>query len=338
MALGTELSREFRTHATPYIRSASRIYEVKLFRYLIDAIKSVSGYSVAEIHGNKSQVTYKETMGWFTKTPRCELGDVCVIAYSKARRAARLVIIQNKVAPKTGGVLPPVGNKIKANLVQHELLSYRPYFERWSGGGRKNGLIYDSPYPSVCIYGNFIQDSSTGKADMVSITANQFVVPHIRTPKTGRKPSATVYYSGMYEELLHKGPFGDFVAAKNLVDFGDLLEDLYIGRPIGSGLKHMIAKALGITFSTNPTQASENFPAVLKDFQEMELSDNVSFGQGNNLNIEGGSEQIIDNPLNACRVLLLLNVDGDDSVNTMPLSNCSASKEKVAVHQIHKDR
>lgn len=337
MAFGAKLSGEFRTHATPYIRSAATIREVNLFRHLIDAIKSVSGYSVAEIHGNKSQVTYKETMGWFTKTPRCELGDVCVIAYSKVRRAARLVIIQNKVAPKTGGVLPQVGNKIRASLVQHELLSCRPYFECWSRGGGKKGWIHDSPYPSVCIYGNFIQDG-TGEADMVSITADQFVVPCIGTPKTGKKPSATVYYSGMYEELLRKGPSGDFVAAKNLVDFGDLLEDLYIGRPIDPGLKHDIEDALGITFFTNPTQASENFPAVLKDFQEMELSDNVSFGQGNNLNIEGGSEQIIDNLLNACRVLLLLNVDGDDSANTMPLSNCSASQEKVAVHQIHQDR
>jgi hypothetical protein len=313
MSFGTDLSREFRALTTP----GSSTREIDLFRNLIAAMQKISSYPVAEIHGNKYQVTYTETKGWFSKTPpRCELGDVCIIAYSKRKKEARIVIVQNKVARAAKRHLSHDGRKINVSLVQHELLSVRPIFQYVHGGGQSH-LIHTNAYPSVCIYGNFFQDS-TGQIDMASITAECLDVSHLTTKRTGKHPGAMLYYRDLFESYSCRGPGLDFIAAGNLVDFGDLLADMYIGRPLNFRQQHRIVDSLRKIFLSDPELASDNFSAVLQDFQETELSDSGSFEADEYFNNESGFSQIDDNPLNNCKSLLLLNVDGNHLINPEP--------------------
>ena len=82
--------------------------------------------------------------------------------------------------------------------------------------------------------------------------------------------------------------------------------------------QHRIVDSLRKIFLSDPELASDNFSAVLQDFQETELSDSGSFEADEYFNNESGFSQIDDNPLNNCKSLLLLNVDGNHLINPEP--------------------
>lgn len=313
MTLGMQLSHSFNMLVTPYIHKNKSIYETKLFDKLIDSFSSLCGYEVARIHGNKYQVTYPDALGWFAQPRRCELGDICIIAYSKRKKKARLVVVQNKVARTTFNVLSTDGCQINANLVQYELLKTRPRFEYTCGKlrGTMSNLIRTERYPSVCVYGNFYMNAK-GEADMAAITANQFQFKHppIPFPCYGKHPAATIIYSGPFENLATRNGSGDFYAADNITDFGDLLEDLYIGKPIGKKEKDHIEKELEDAFNAGVARASNNFYTALQNFQMISLDDSDDISLNDEFDFDGDypmQEQY--NPLHFCRTLLLLNVD-----------------------------
>lgn len=315
MPLGAELSQLFSKVATPYINSASSIRETDLFDHLISSLISLPDYIVGRIHGNKSMVTFPDDCGWFTKQPRCELGDVCIIAYSKRRRKARLIIMQNKVARTPRGVLAIDGSQINASLVQYNLLSFRPCFEYVKEFKKtkrfNNGLIRSSPYPSVCVYGNFCINSKN-EADMYCVTANAFNYSPSRIPLRSKYPSAKIRYTGLYEDLSTRNGSGDFVAANNLLDFGDLLEDLYIGKPIDASEQADILKLIKTAFHTNPDKASDDFLSVLRDFETTDLIQSEIFSERSDASFREDYDRPISNysgPHLFCRDLVLLNVD-----------------------------
>lgn len=84
------------------------------------------------------------------------------------------------------------------------------------------------------MYGS-IYMNARGEVDMAAIAANLFQFKHspIHFPQYGKHPAATIFYSGPFENLATRNGSGDFYAADNLTDFGDLLEELYIGKPLG---------------------------------------------------------------------------------------------------------
>lgn len=306
MPLGVNLKRTFDYEV---LHAANPTGEVALFRCLINAIEVMPGYRTCEIHGNKHQVKYVETEGWFTRRPQCELGDVVIIAFSPRRNRARLVIVQNKISYKAGGGLGTTTNEVKANLVQFELLSKRPYFEftRGVNAGVRNGLIRHSPYPSVCQYGIFY-DSGAG-VDMSVITADKFDFDYIYT-RTCKRPTATVRFRGAFQNFAVRHLEPDFVAAETIRDFGNLLEDLYIGRPITTRVKRTINRLLLNMAYTHPETVNMR---VINDFCNME----VQGFEDTNPYYENEDESSFESLLDVCRSLVLIDVDPEinDDVN-----------------------
>lgn len=307
MPLGRDLKRAFDNQL---LIATNPTREVDLFRCLIAAINSIPSYQAFEIHGNKSQVQYTETEGWFSRKPRCELGDVAIIAFSPRRKQSRLVIVQNKRAYQPGGGLGTNKNEVRANLVQFELLSKRPYFKlvRGACAGVRNGLIRFSPYSSVCQYGIFY-DSGTG-TDMSVITADRFnlVSKHKRT---GKHPTATVRFWGAFQSAGVRYAAPDFVAAETIEDFGDLLEDLYIGRPITSRAKQEINRLLFNLTNMRPDAMHTN---ILNDFYNMEIVEQFDINMHDEDLVADDFWELLD----VCRSLVLIDVDAqtnDDMIN-----------------------
>lgn len=300
MPLGLDLKRAFDAEV---LHAANPTGEIALFRCLINAIETMHGYRAYEIHGNKHQVQYIETEGWFTKKPRCELGDVAIIAFSPRRNQARLVIVQNKLSYRSGGGLGTRTNEVRANLVQFELLSKRPYFElvRGINAGVRNGLIRHSPCPSVCQYGIFY--NSRAGVDMSVITASQFDLDsaHMRTSKN---PTAIVRFRGAFQSIRTRHLAPDFIAAETIEDFGDLLEELYIGRPITIRVKRAINRLLLTMTHVRPGAMNIR---IINDFCNMEVMEHLDL----NPNGENEDEDSFENLLDVCRSLVLIDVDAE---------------------------
>lgn len=147
---------------------------------------------------------------------------------------------------------------------------------------------------------------------MAAIAANQFQFkrPPIPFPCYGKHPTATIIDPGPFENLATRNGSGDFYAADNIIDFGDLLEDLYIGKPIGKKGKDHIEKELEDAFNAGVARASSNFYNALQNFQMMSLDDSDDISLYDEFDFDGDypmQEQY--NPLHFCRTLLLLNVD-----------------------------
>lgn len=300
MPLGLEIKRAFDAEV---LYATNPTGEIALFRCLINAIETMHGYRACEIHGNKHQVEYIETEGWFTKNPRCELGDVAIIAFSPRRNRARLVLVQNKLSYQSGGGLGTRTNEVRANLVQFELLSKRPYFElvRGANAGMRNGLIRHSPCPSVCQYGIFY-NSGTG-IDMSVITANKFDLDSTYM-RTSKNPTATVRFRGAFQSVRTRHLAPDFIAAETIQDFGDLLEDLYIGRPITTRVKRAINRLLLAMTYAHPEDLSIR---IINDFCNMEVMEHWDL----NPNDENEDQDSFENLLDVCRSLVLIDVDAE---------------------------
>lgn len=320
MPLGVDLKRTFDAEV---LHATNPKGEVALFRCLINAIEAMPGYRTCEIHGNKYQVKYIETEGWFTRKPQCELGDISIIAFSPRRNRARFVIVQNKLSYKLGGGLGTTTNEVKANLVQFELLSKRPDFEfaRGVNVGVRNGLIKNSPCPSVCQYGIFY-DSGAG-VDMSVITANKFDLDSTYT-RTSKRPIATVRFRGAFQSFAVRNSEPDFVAAETIRDFGDLLEDLYIGRPITTRVKRTINRLLLNMAYTHPDTLNMR---VINDFCNME----VMGIEDADPHYENEGESGFENLLDVCRSLVLIDVDAEtiESVNVGDCNQCGGNEHSA---------
>lgn len=306
MPLGLDLKRAFDAEV---LHAKDPTREVALFRCLINAIKAMPAYRAYEIHGNKCQVEFIETEGWFTRKPQCELGDVAIIAFSPRRNRARFVIVQNKLSYNSGGGLGTITNEVKANLVQFELLSKRPYFKlvRGINAGVQNGLIKHSPCPSVCQYGVFY-DSGAG-VDMSVITADKLDLDLTYT-RFSKRPIATVRFRGAFQNFAVRHSAPDFIAAETIRDFGDLLEDLYIGRPITLRVKREINRLLLNMAYVHPETLDVR---IINDFCNMEV---IGFEDAN-LYYEDEDESGFENLLDVCRSLVLIDVDAetDDDIH-----------------------
>lgn len=307
MPLGYSLKTSF----SSCVSACPTTSEVELFRCLKMAFSSMPDYSAGEIHGHKRQVLYTEANGWFTKKPRCELGDLAIIAFSKKKGQGRLVIIQNKVSRDSKRGLGSNCRGIYASLVQYELLRERPFFCFASGpySGRRNGLIKFSPYSSVCQYGLFYKDRF-GNVDMSSITASEFALPAktiLRFPIRSRHPVAKIEFNKKFETFASRSATGDFVAAENLIDFGNLLEDMYIGRPINVYQKKVIEDMLMLKMASDDADMSYEARRAIDDFMGTEFIEdtNVSYLNGENENNKAEWDCL----LNVCRSLVLINVD-----------------------------
>lgn len=309
MSLGNDLKREFVSKTSSYLTGGTSVREDCLFRLLIDAFKSLTCYSVGEIHGNKRQVIYTESNGWFTKTPRCELGDIVIVAFSKKRRIGRIIIIQNKVA-RTGGYLSNKCRGIYASLVQYELLKEQHIFEYVKNprAGIPNKLLR-SLCSSVCQYGIFYKNLA-GNIDMSSITANKlYIVPTAFTslPSCSDHPGASIMFNGAFETMTSRSGTGDFVGAENLKDFGDLLEDLYIGKPIGLIAKRRIEKELLYALELSYYNIPSSMQNLLQEFQDVEFI-NQADDYNDDVNSLGSHNSLLD----ICRSLIMINVDSNE--------------------------
>lgn len=301
-----------------YLSATKSIKEVDLFRFFIKAFTSMSSYNVGEIHGNRRQVVFDESKGWYTRNSQCELGDVAIIAFSKAKGQGRLVIMQNKVSRNTYGEIFYNPRGVHANLVQHELLTVRPRFQyiKSPGAGKPNNLIQASPYPSVCLYGNFYLNRSD--IDMSALTASKLVAFPLSfkwgIPRTGKHPTASIEYKEPFETMKSRSTDGDFIGAGNLFDFGNLLEDLYIGRPINYIEKRKIESELRFALQSYSTDLLEPVITVINDFLETEFNKETDFYADDNYS-EDSSSGILD----ICRSLLIINVDSKECVDKFEL-------------------
>lgn len=309
MSFGYDLKKNFTSQVETTLNAPYYAKEVDLFRCLIDAFSSMSNYMVAEIHGNRHQVEYSETKGWFLRAPRCELGDIIIIAFSRVRCQGRLVIIQNKVSRRFGQ-LSSNHRDVYANLVQYELMCNRPIFSPANGPykGKENTLINRLPYPSVCQYGLFYKDPCGG-IDMSSITAQEFTfAPSTakKFPLNSKSPCAKIILPSdfSFETFNSRNSKKDFVGAKTLVDFGDLLEDLYIGMPISPNLKDNILQNLNE--KRNDAYSTSTMRRLIDDFSTINFSESID--RENDISASQGSE-MPNNIIDMCRALLLINLD-----------------------------
>ena len=302
MSLGYDLKRAFDCEV---LSAGTPTGEVALFRCLIKAIELMRGYRACEIHGKKHQVQYIETEGWFTKKPRCELGDVAIIAFSPQKNQARFVIVQNKLSYPSRGRLGNKTSQICASLVQFELLCKRPYFELVNGThkGKSNGLIKHSPYPSVCLYGIFYNQGSG--VNMSAITADKFAFDASWKRKSNY-PCAVIQFEKNFQNRANRWE-PDFVAAETIEDFGDLLEDLYIGRPITSRTQKDIKDLL---FNISEAHLDDRSKSIIADFSGMDIVDSLD----ENKREENIAETDFEDILNVCRSLVLINVDEQRSI------------------------
>lgn len=294
MSLGDVLQDKFFS----LVNNNTQYKEVELFRKLIDAFLSMSHYFVEEIHGTKYQVTYKENNNWFNKVPRCELADMIIVAYSSERKEGRIVFIQNKLS-KISPNNELRYRKIYANLVQYELLSERPIFSYVNKSlNYAEDIFYGSEYESICQYGLFYQNTD-GTINMSCITASEFghdLGSKKLVPITTKNPCTNILFDKEFETFNSRAKKGDFIAAQNLKDFGDLLEDLYIGRPIDGSLKKEILEILREQQNINTTNR------ILEDFSEIDFD-------GSDLERSSEEISVIKKSLLSSRVLLMVDVD-----------------------------
>lgn len=217
--------------------------------------------------------------------------------------------MQNKLSYRLGGGLGTKTNEVPVNLVQFELLSKRPYFEfaRGENAGVRNGLIRHSPYPSVCQYGIFY-NNGTG-VDMSVITANQFDY-HSTYIRTSKNPTATVRFLGAFQKYGDRHLASDFIAAESIEDFGDILEDLYIGRPITAQVKQTINPLLR---TMSYAQLGSMGMQIINDFCNMEVSGSVDLDIQDIIDDQSSFENILD----VCRSLVLIDVDAEANPYTI---------------------
>lgn len=290
MSLGRDLANSFHAIGPNTLTGHT---EVEFFRTLINAFKTLPNYAALEIHGNKSHVKYIPANNYFTRVdPACELADVAIIAYSPKRHQARLLFIQNKVAPRNKCT---VFNRLSADLIQFELLHNRPVFEFVQRNLPRGPitLLSASPTDSVALYGIFYQNGNS--VDMSAITANAMTTSATHRP--GHHPKGIIEYINQpFQSLLSHGT-PDFTAASNLIDFGDLLEILFIGRPITIHLRNALLHILNQAFP-NPTPHQQKQIAA---FRNMDLE--------TALYDDSHVMQTVNNPSGFARTLLFLNVD-----------------------------
>ena len=298
MPLGQQLSDAFQR----YVALQPHNTEEELFQCLINAINDMPGYQADSIHGIRRKVEYTERRNWFTKRPaRCELADVAIIAYSRLNHRARLILIQNKVSTRNNT------DRISADLVQYELLRDRPFFHFTSAPyqGVQNGLIHRSAYPSVCQYGIFYRNR--GVVDMSVITAQHLSMKRTHCSNS-MNPKRMIYFDGQFQNLANYNPHNDFIAAENIRDFGDLLEQLYIGRPITNRGRQVISNMLFLTPNLQEYPHLEQHVLNFSELQLLEWEENADY-----LNLQYEDDfRII---LNSCRRLILINVDRQDDNN-----------------------
>jgi hypothetical protein len=295
MPLGQELTDLFYATAPNTLNGHT---EVQFFRELITAFTSLPNYAALEIHGNKSRVKYTPSNTYFTRPdPACELADVAIIAYSPQRQQARLLFIQNKVAPRNNCAS---FDRLSADLIQYELLHDRPVFQfaRRDLAGTAVTLLSASPTDSVALYGIFYQNGN--RVDMSAITANTMTTNASHRP--GRHPKGTIEYIHHPFQSLHSHGTRDFTAARNLADFGDLLEILFIGRPITTQLKNQFLLILNQAFP-NPTPQQQQ---QIDMFRNMAL-DNTRYDDRYDALIPAATD-----PRYFARSLVFLNVDRQD--------------------------
>ena len=286
--------------------------EIPLFRILCEAILSQKNYITAEIHGNRCQVEFKQRSHRFSskKSPmcRCELGDLLIVAFSALRKEGRIVIIQNKVARKGNGKLRNTPREVNASLVQYELLYERPMFQYVGKKfkGSQDDILFSSPYSSVSLYGIFYENG-LGEVDMSSITARELQLSNPpKHPITGTYPCAKLILPSSCSFQTKTSCFGDFAAAENLINFGDLLEDLYIGRPITQRIKTEIIEKCMPASKTIENTLSARAEEVLKIF------DSIDFPNPSNMSSnlsQSDSQPGHFIPMNICRSVIFINVD-----------------------------
>ena len=309
MTFGKELHKNFQAQVSGTLTSGP-LKEVDLFRCLIRAFMFIPGYKAAEIHGSRHLVEYVESENWFSRRPICELGDLLIIVFSAEKRQGRLLVMQNKVS-RSGGQLSSSYRSFSANLVQYELLRNRPLFRHVTGlwKGRCNSLIQNTSYSSVCQYGLFYEGTNN-HIDMASMTAGvlDFSSSAIRAkfPLHGRNPTARLAFSPSKYETFNRRNSADFEGADNLEDFGDLLHDLYFGRPICLSLKTQISFALMEHLRLNAGRASPLAEQLIREFSEIDFREDPA---ESNFHVPTGGNELPENIVSTFRALLLINAD-----------------------------
>lgn len=293
MALGNDLSNEFKVLCS----SSGARTEEDYFRNLQHALLRLKKYHVIEIHGGRCQVTYTETMGWFSKSPRCELGDLFFLVYSPKRNKARYFVMQNKVRKRNY-------KRVNADLVQFELLSKRLKFT-YVRDGKVSNLLSAARHESVSVYGNFYKDT-TGQMDMATFTANQlqFVRAIVNFPLSSLHPKRVVEYKGVNDTLTSiKTAKRDFYGTDCLIHFGNLMEELHIGEPLNSGLKEaLLAYFKGLDPSDYESNMSQTLEGACEQLESIVVEE---FNARQEL-----EDQIEDyKNIKLCRNIQFINVD-----------------------------
>ncbi len=260
----------------------SGINEVCLFNTLKVSFEQLNSqfYRAKVIHSNaKSGTTFDMEDSFLSFNPKnkpsnngyfnditTELADLLLVTYSPKRHTAKITFMQNKYERQY-----KYDDKFYLNVLQLYLLKCKPYIKRSKIPFVRGNFLNSAKLPSICSYGVFYKGNNSYnmnyyRADLIDINGAPYKTDSKKLPFNG----GINFLEKINNEL-------DLQGCHGLMDFGNALEDFYVGSPISYRQKKILCKS---------------FPDAPKDFVEMEVlaedndeyySDNIL--SKNNINV-----------------------------------------------------
>ncbi len=227
MPFRNDLNDIFNATVSGYGGTINEIYLFRTLAHSVHEAASRNGFSASVLQTHASKINFEEKSGvdfYYANDSKkcvcCELADIMFIVYNN--HEARLCFMQNKYDRRSCRSWD-----FKADTRQLYVLKNRtPYWK-----GRKHpatmppeNILCDARYSSITNYGVFACDSS-GQYIM-----EYYIAEAIHAP-TGRGRKCVVKFPDTYDELSTIDTTEDQLNyAKNLLDFGQGLENMKIGQ------------------------------------------------------------------------------------------------------------
>jgi hypothetical protein len=220
--------------------------EVPLFRALINAFSLLTACGVdtnvilEEIH---------QVYGWFDVDPaffagKCdkryrEIGDIFLVMYSPKKKLCKITFNQCKHDPMMSSSVPC---DFKGDCLQYYVIKERPVLLKCKHKvlAHHLSLLHAARIPSVTSYGVF---HNSGKNHEFAYFSSEHLNIGTSTPLSAKTKEITISFTGSAGSIDTTYPYGDLNAALDITSFGNHVEALHIGTPIGTTTKDIIIRA-----------------------------------------------------------------------------------------------
>jgi len=267
--LGPILRRAFSLTTSGIPLSKGR-KEIPLFDGLIKA------FSCLPVCGVDAKVVVErihQVYGWFDVDPaffagkcnnmRREIGDIFLVMYSPKQGVCKITFNQCKHAPMMSSSVP---SNFKGDSLQYYVIKERPVLLKCKHKvlAHQLSLLHSARIPSVTSYGIF---HNSGVNHEFAYFSSEHLNIGTATPLSPKPKEITISFTGSAGSIDKTYPHGDVNAALDITSFGNHVEALHIGTPIGSTTKNIITRAY--------PQAPESFIELQLEYSSDDESNDV---------------------------------------------------------------